>query len=177
MNNLLEILKQKTEYKKRNMNLYIHTTIICLLFFNLAGCGLHKDNSNIKKRIINPWTWQDKYGFVQANDVTDVRRMLFCAGQISVDANGNLLHPDDMEKQINQIFANLKLILKQANLKLSDVVRFTYYTTDITAFTNNSHVLAELLKKEDCKPATSLIGVASLSRPGCVVEFEATLVN
>ena len=45
------------------------------------------------RRIINPWGWQDAYGFVQANEVSDTQRVLYCAGQVSVDAEGNPLHP------------------------------------------------------------------------------------
>ena len=55
------------------------------------------------KKIINPWSWQDNFGFVQANEITDAERMLFCAGQVSVDKDGNLLHAGDMIKQINQV--------------------------------------------------------------------------
>ncbi|MBC8470412.1 MAG: RidA family protein [Planctomycetes bacterium] len=131
----------------------------------------------MKKRIINPWTWQDKFGFVQANEITDAQRMLFTAGIVSVDREGNLLHKGDMEKQINRIIDNLESILEQANFKLSDVVRFTYYTTDVQAFGRAAHVLIERLEKAGCKPATSLIGVNSLFHPDCVVEIEATIVN
>ena len=37
------------------------------------------------RRVINPWTWQDQFGFVQANEVSNGQRVLFCAGQTSVD--------------------------------------------------------------------------------------------
>ncbi len=134
-------------------------------------------NLNPKRRIINPWKWQDKYGFVQANEVSDARRMIFCAGQISVDKNGKLLYPGDMKKQINQIFDNLEIILEQSDFKLSDVVRFTYYTTDVAAFTDSAHVVADRYKKGGCKPATSLIGITALARPDCVVEIEATFMK
>ncbi len=129
----------------------------------------------MKKRIINPWTWQDKFGFVQANEITGAQRMLFCAGQISVDDDGNLLHPDDMVKQINQIIKNLETLFEQSDVQLSDIVRITYYTTNIEAFTHaNVTVFSNKLKEWGCKPATSLIGVAALARPDCVVELEVT---
>ncbi len=131
----------------------------------------------MKKKIINPWTWQDKFGFVQANEVTDVKRTLYTAGIVSVDGDGNLLHKGNMEKQINQVFDNMETLLKQANFELSGVVRFTYYTTDVQAFGKAAHVLIERLKKADCKPATSLIGVNSLFHPDCVVEIEAVVVD
>ncbi len=131
----------------------------------------------MKKRVINPWAWQDKFGFVQANEITDAKRMLFTAGIVSVDKDGNLLHGGNMEKQIELIFNNLESILKEANLKLSDVVRFTYYTTNIQGFVNASHVLMNCLENGGCKPATSLIGVNALFHPDCVVEIEATVVD
>ncbi|MCP4111997.1 MAG: RidA family protein [Desulfobacteraceae bacterium] len=157
-------------------------TILTCLFASLIGCGLYtnqnKEIATVKKRIINPWTWQDKFGFVQANEVTNGQRMLFTAGIVSVDGDGNLLHGGDVEKQISKIIDNMELLLEQANFKLSDVVRFTYYTTDVQGFKNAAkHVLVERLKKAGCKPATSLIGVNSLFHPDCVVEIEATVVD
>ncbi len=128
------------------------------------------------KKIINPWTWQDKFGFVQANEITNAQRMLFCAGIVSVDENGNLLHVGNMEKQISQIVDNIETILQQADLKLSDIVRITYYTTDVKAFSEAYPVLISRFEKENCKPATTLLGVAALFHPDCLVEFEATVV-
>ncbi len=131
----------------------------------------------MKKRIINPWRWQDKFGFVQANEVTEAKRTLYTAGIVSVDGDGNLLHPGDMEKQLNQIIDNLETLVTQANFKLSDVVRFTYYTTDVQAFTEAGPLLGACLEKAGCRPATSLIGVNSLFHPDCVIEIEAILVD
>ena len=89
----------------------------------------------MKRRIINPWTWQDEYGFVQANEVADTKRTLYTAGIVSVDADGNLEHPGNMEKQINLVLDNVEQLLEQADFQLKDVVRFTYYTTDVQEFT------------------------------------------
>jgi enamine deaminase RidA (YjgF/YER057c/UK114 family) len=157
--------------------------IFSFLSFYLFGCtnlqytNQSKEAATMKKKIVNPWTWQDKYGFVQGNEVTDVKRTLYTAGIVSVDADGNLLHSGDMKNQINQIFDNMEVLVKQANFKLSDVVRFTYYTTDVQAFINAGQVLGERLEKARCRPATSLIGVSSLFHPDCVVEIEAVLVK
>jgi 2-iminobutanoate/2-iminopropanoate deaminase len=157
---------------------------ICLLVVGLVGCAeqqqsvQNKEVTSMQRRIINPWTWQDKFGFVQSNEVTGANRMLFTAGIVSVDGEGNLLHPDDMEKQIEQIIDNLELLLEQADFQLSDVVRFTYFTTDIPAFTKAAKSrLIERLGQAGCKPATSLIGIQSLFHPNCVVEIEATVIK
>jgi enamine deaminase RidA (YjgF/YER057c/UK114 family) len=128
------------------------------------------------KKIINPWTWQDKFGFVQANEITNAQRMLFSAGIVSVDENGNLLHAGNMEKQINQIIDNLETILQQADFRLSDIVKLTYYTTDVTASSKAAQVLISRLEKGGCKPATTLLRITSLFHPDCLVEIEATVI-
>lgn len=155
----------------------------CFLSFYLSGCAnqqFTKQNmevTSMKKTIVNPWTWQDKYGFVQGNVATDVKSTLYTAGIVSVDKDGILLYPGDMEKQINQIFDNMEVLVKQANFKLSDVVRLTYYTTDVQAFIDAGQVLGNRLEKAGCRPATSLIGVKSLFHPDCVVEIEAIVLK
>src|SRR5262245_8249077 len=98
----------------------------------------------MEKRVINPWTWQDAFGFVQANEVSAAKRTVICSGQTSVDANGAPLHAGDMAAQMRQAIANLETVLQQAGLKLSDVVRLNYYTTDVDRFMQNAAGLARL---------------------------------
>ena len=70
------------------------------------------DSSNVQRRIINPWTWQDAWGYVQANEITSPRRVLICSGQLSTDADGHLLHASDMRGQIGQSLDNLETVLR-----------------------------------------------------------------
>lgn len=130
----------------------------------------------MEKNIVNPWTWQDQFGFVQANDIIGATRLVFCAGQVSVDSEGNPIHAGDIAAQINQVFDNLETVLHQAGVQLSDVVRITYYTTDMEAFTQAGTVLGERLGKGGCRPASTLLGVASLFHPDIMFEMEATAV-
>jgi hypothetical protein len=39
----------------------------------------------MERRAINPWAWQDQFGFVQANDLSGVSMVILCVGQTSVD--------------------------------------------------------------------------------------------
>jgi enamine deaminase RidA (YjgF/YER057c/UK114 family) len=80
---------------------------------------------------INPWTWQDQLGFSQAVEVRDNHRTVYCAGQTSVDAEGNPVYAGDMGKQILQALDNLETVLRQAGLTLANVVRLNYYTTEL----------------------------------------------
>ncbi len=167
-----------------NLKYSVPAVVLCILFAYLASCknsepaNLNKEILTMTKRIINPWTWQDSRGFVQGNEITNANRILYTAGIVSVDADGNLLHSGDMEKQINKILDNMEVLLEQSDFELSDVVRFTYYTTDIPEFTKAAqNILIERLQKANCKPATSLIGVNALFHPECVVEIEATVIG
>src|SRR5687767_574035 len=99
---------------------------------SVAGSDSTKRRERIvaETKALNPWTWQDQYGFSQAIEVRGGERVLYCAGQTSVDANGGAIHGRDLPKQINQAFDNLETVLKEAGLTLTNVVRLNYYTTD-----------------------------------------------
>lgn len=132
----------------------------------------------MERKIINPHAWQDNFGFVQANEFSGFNKVLVTAGQVSVNENGELLHPNDMEKQIEKVLDNIEEVLEEAGCNLSDVVRFTYFTTSVQKFIQASPVvLIERLKNAGCMPATSLIGVNELFHPDCVVEIEATIAK
>jgi enamine deaminase RidA (YjgF/YER057c/UK114 family) len=80
-------------------------------------------NPMAETRAVNPWQWQDRFGFSQGVEVRGAERVLYCAGQTSVDADGAPLHPGDMSAQMNQALNNLETVLDQAGLKLANVVR------------------------------------------------------
>jgi enamine deaminase RidA (YjgF/YER057c/UK114 family) len=136
-----------------------------------------KGKSLMDKKIINPWKWQDKLGFVHGNDITGAKQTLYCAGQVSVDAEGNPIHAGDMAAQLNTAFDNLEEVLRQAGYQLSDVVRLNYYTTSVSAFSGNGQVVGERLAKGNCRPCSTLLGVASLFHPDAMIEIEATAVK
>ena len=129
-----------------------------------------------ERQKVNPWAWQDQYGFSQAIDVRGGQRTVYCAGQTSVDGNGTPMHAGDMIKQINQAFDNLEVVLKQAGLTLTNVVRLNYYTTDVVAFFNAAPAFGPRLAAANCQPAATLLGVASLFHPDILIEIEATAV-
>jgi enamine deaminase RidA (YjgF/YER057c/UK114 family) len=127
-------------------------------------------------RIVNPWSWQDAFGFVQAHEVSHGTRVVFCAGQTSVDENGGPLHPGDMAAQANQALDNLERVLADADLTLADVVRLNYFTTDVEAFIASAEHALPRLRAAGCRPASTLLGVQRLAFPELLVEIEATAV-
>jgi enamine deaminase RidA (YjgF/YER057c/UK114 family) len=130
----------------------------------------------VEHRVINPWTWQDTFGFVQAHEITGGGRTVFCAGQASVDEDGRPLHTGDIRAQLERTFDNLETVLKAADARLRDLVRLNYYTTDAEALLGAWDVIATRLAAADCRPASTLVGVQTLAFPELVVEIEATAV-
>jgi enamine deaminase RidA (YjgF/YER057c/UK114 family) len=136
-----------------------------------------KDFIVTERKTVNPWTWQDKLGFSQGIEIQGSRRIVYCAGQTSVDGSGNPVYPRDMAKQINQALDNLEAILKHAGFTLANVVRLNYYTTDITALFEAAPAYYPRLAAAGCKPAATALGVSSLFSPELMIEIEATAVK
>ena len=130
----------------------------------------------MQKREINPWAWQDQFGFVQANEVTGGQRYLVCAGQTSVDDDGNPVCGGDMAGQISKAIDNLETVLKQAGFNLSDVVRLNYFTTDVDSFFEAAPAAIERIAASGCRPASTLLGINRLAFPELLIEVEATAV-
>jgi enamine deaminase RidA (YjgF/YER057c/UK114 family) len=128
------------------------------------------------RAIVNPWTWQDRFAFVHANVITDGRRVAYCAGQTSTDADGNAVHKGDMAGQIEQALANVETVLGEASMALSDVVRLNYYVTNVDAFLQAGETLKAALASAGCRPASTLLGVTRLASPDFLVEIEATAI-
>ena len=126
------------------------------------------------REVVNPWSWQDQFGFVHANVLRDSHRIAYCAGQTSVDADGRPVHEGNMQAQIQQAVANLERVLADSGMALSDVVRLNYYVTDVDAFLGAGPTLGTLLATAGCQPASTLLGVARLAFPELLIELEAT---
>jgi len=138
---------------------------------------VQKKGKVVEQKVINPWTWQDEFGYVQAQEVSSAQRTLFCAGQTSVDAEGRAVHPEDMRAQVAQAMDNLETVLRQAGAELTDVVRLNYYTTDVDRFFETYDAVITRLSGAGCSPSSTLLGVARLAFPELLVEIEATAVT
>ena len=128
-------------------------------------------------RAVNPWTWQEAYHFSQAVEVRSGSRVLYCAGQTSVDDQANVLHAGNMKAQISTALDNLEIVLAKGGMTLANVVRLNYYVTDIQQFFDAHAIVGERLANVGVKPAGTLLGVASLFHPDAMVEIEATAVS
>ena len=94
------------------------------------------------------------------------------SGQVPVDADGNLVGKDDPAAQIRQVFDNLVAALAAANATMAQVVKFTYFVTDMAVLATLRQIRDEYVDV-DRPPASSLVQVAGLAHPDFLVEIEA----
>lgn len=104
-------------------------------------------------------------------------RLVFVAGQVSEDAEGNLVGEGDMVVQARQAFANLGRALAAADAQPEDVAKITIYVAPY----EDRHLPAIVQGMEslfgDHRPADALIGVQTLAHAGALIEVEAIAVT
>ena len=127
----------------------------------------------MQKQIINPWNWQDAQGWSWGIETQGASRVLYCAGQVSTDSEGRVLHSGDMKEQITSALDNLEVVLRRGGYGLSDIVRIDYYTTDVDAVLQHWSVISERLVGAGCRAGGVLLGVTRLALPELLIEIQA----
>lgn len=126
------------------------------------------------RKAVNPWNWSIKLGYNQAEIIDGATRQLICAGQTSVDGEGNPLHPGDMRGQIGAALDNLEAVLQHAGMDLSNVVKLGVFATDVDEALKNFDLLGMRFGPHQVAPPMTLLGVTRLAIPGLLFEIEAT---
>ncbi|MGM0494742.1 MAG: RidA family protein [Armatimonadota bacterium] len=101
-------------------------------------------------------------------------RALYVAGQIALDADGNLVGKGDFGAQVRQVFKNIEAIIAEAGGEISDIVKMTTFLTDMSNYAAFCEVRGEFLRPPF--PAATLVEVTALVRPEWMVEVEAVAV-
>ena len=122
---------------------------------------------------VNPWTWSLNVGYNQAELVEGPTRQLSCAGQTSVDADGNPQHVDDMRGQISKAIENLEAVLNGADMGLANIHKLTIYTTDVDEALKHFDILGQRFGQANAAPPMTLLGVTRLAMPQLLFEIDA----
>jgi 2-iminobutanoate/2-iminopropanoate deaminase len=107
--------------------------------------------------------------FSHGVEVPPDARWLYISGQIGIAADGKV--PADLEAQANQCWRNIKAILAAAGMSVHDLVKCTHFLTraeDVAAY---GQIRASHLG--EARPASTLLVISALARPGLLVEVEA----
>ena len=96
--------------------------------------------------------------------------LLFCSGQVPIDASTGNLAEGSIGDQARQCLENLKTVVEAAGAQLSDAVRMSIYVTDISTFAQVNEAYGAYFASDP--PARTTIGVAALPG-GAQIEMDA----
>lgn len=103
--------------------------------------------------------------------------MVFVAGQISLDKDGNVVGAGDLRVQTKQVLDNVKSALAAAGATFSDVVKMNTYVVNLNpdALPVIREVRSQYFAAEN-PPASTLVGVTALAFEGLLIEIEVVAV-
>ena len=102
-------------------------------------------------------------------------KLIYIAGQTSVDANGNLVGKGNIEAQTRQVLQNIQKCLEAVGATFDQVVKINVYSTNLDA---HRDVIAKLRQEYFSKGpvASTTVQVSRLVHPDWLVEIEAIAV-
>lgn len=124
------------------------------------------------KKVIN--TTQAPAAIGPYSQAVLVDKALYASGQLGIDpATGDFV-PGGVSEQTEQVFRNIRAILAEAGMEMSDVVKTTCFLADMGDFAAMNEVYARQF--EGSFPARSAVAVRTLPKNG-LVEIEVLAIK
>jgi enamine deaminase RidA (YjgF/YER057c/UK114 family) len=101
-------------------------------------------------------------------------KIVYTAGQLARDIDGNCVGKGDMRAQMEQTFQNLDRCLKAAGATWADVVKTNTFVTDFDEFQKCADIRMRYLGM--ATPTSTTVGVTRLAGPDFMIEIEAVAV-
>ncbi len=99
---------------------------------------------------------------------------IYVAGQVSQNANGEVVGAGNFRAQADQVIENLRNALAAAGATFEHLVRITIYVTDARYRDDMRDVTRQYFGK--ALPTSTLLVVAALARPDFLLEIDAIAV-
>jgi 2-iminobutanoate/2-iminopropanoate deaminase len=150
--------------------------IILLSMMWLLAVAVFAQQKGTLVQLANPATVATPKGYSHAA-IIDLGncKMMIISGQVALDSRGNLVGKDDVGKQAEQIFTNLKSIVEAGGGKMGHIVKLGYFTTDVSQIQQIRNVRDKFIDAKN-PPASTLVQVSKLYREDVLLEIEATAV-
>jgi reactive intermediate/imine deaminase len=127
------------------------------------------------RRFLSPDTLAPPFGYSHVVDAP-LGRIIYVAGQVPLDSDGQLVGEGDVEAQTRQVFRNLSAALDAAGASWSDVVKLNYFLRDVGQIAIVRSIRDEYVDTEH-PPASTLVEVSNLFRNDVLIEIEAVAVR
>jgi 2-iminobutanoate/2-iminopropanoate deaminase len=112
--------------------------------------------------------------YTQVVTVSGTGKMIFVAGQLARDAEGNLVGKGDMRAQIQQIGENIKTCLEAAGATLADIVKTNTFVTNYVEFSKHGDMRMRYFGP--ATPTSTTVEISRLADPDAMIEIEAIAV-
>ncbi len=126
------------------------------------------------REFFSPQTLPPPVGYSQIVKINK-GTLVYIAGQVASDAAGKMVGEGNFEAQVEQVFRNLKAAVEAAGGKMADIVKINNYivaSVDQNEITKFRAIRDRYLNVES-PPASTLVYVSRLARPGWLIEIEA----
>ena len=101
-------------------------------------------------------------------------RTIYVSGQVSLDAEGNVVGEGDVKLQTETVLEHVKTVVEEAGGGMEDIVKVTVFITDMGLYDEIHEVRRRYF--EEPYPASSMVEVSALIDPRLLVEVEAVAV-
>lgn len=101
--------------------------------------------------------------------------MLLISGQVAIDASGSLIGKNDLTKQTEQVFTNIKNILAASGGTMDHLVKTGIFMRDASQIQLFREIRNKFINTKN-PPASTLVEVSRLFRDDLLIEIEATAI-
>ena len=126
------------------------------------------------RKVIQPKTLNDPRPRYSHAILNQGGKLLFIAGQTASDKDGNVVGKGDIVAQTEQVFTNLKTVLKAAGGTIEDLVMTTTYIVGREYREGYNEVRSKQYKKNP--PTSTLVIVSGLAHPDYLIEIAGIAV-
>ncbi len=120
---------------------------------------------------------QKLWGYTQAIVTKPGARMVFIAGNTGDDQNGQIVNPNDFDKQVERTFQNMSTSLKAAGATGADVVQVRMYIVNFDAEKHWAPIARAMQQTFGPQgPTATMLGIQALAEPGILFEADATAI-
>jgi enamine deaminase RidA (YjgF/YER057c/UK114 family) len=127
--------------------------------------------------LLNPKGLERPVGYAHMAKVTG-GNVVYVAGQAPFGETGQVVGSGDFVAQFAQVIRNLKTAVEAAGGRPENYALLTIYITDLQSYHNHKNTLGRVYREVFGKhfPAITLVQVASLYNPDCMVEISGIAV-
>jgi 2-iminobutanoate/2-iminopropanoate deaminase len=101
-------------------------------------------------------------------------RTIYVSGQVSMDADGNVVGEGDVKLQTETVLESVKAVVEEAGGGMEDIVKVTVFILDMAHYDEIHEVRRRYF--EEPYPASSMVEVSALIDPRLLIEIEAVAV-